>query len=140
MVIIAAVDRSERASAVIQEARQLAEAFEQSVHVVHVVTSSEFTDLGLKGVQADEQVNTDRVLELARDVAAEAAADLSVEWEPVGRIGDPADEVVAYASEIDASYIVVAGRKRSPAGKALFGSVAQSILLNADRPTVTAKR
>nr|WP_268762303.1 universal stress protein [Halorubrum saccharovorum] len=42
-----------------------------------------------------------------------------------------------YADERDARYIVVSPRRRSKTGKVLFGSVAQSILLNATTPVVS---
>lgn len=50
--------------------------------------------------------------------------------------GDAATEIVAMADEVDADIICVGGRKRSPTGKALFGSVAQSVILSTDRPVV----
>lgn len=50
--------------------------------------------------------------------------------------GDPAEQILAVATEIDASAIVMSGRKRSPTGKVLFGSVTQSVLLGADRPVM----
>ncbi len=50
--------------------------------------------------------------------------------------GDPATEIVSYAGEIEADLISLAGRKRSPAGKAIFGSVSQAVFLNADRPVL----
>ncbi|MFB6106635.1 MAG: universal stress protein [Halobacteriaceae archaeon] len=46
----------------------------------------------------------------------------------------PADGVLEVAADEDVDEIVVAGRKRSPARKAVLGSVAQSVVLNADRP------
>ncbi len=52
--------------------------------------------------------------------------------------GDPADQLLEAAQEGDADLIVVAGRKRSPTGKALFGSVTQSVILNAERPVMVA--
>nr|WP_241768123.1 universal stress protein [Haloferax sp. ATB1] len=55
----------------------------------------------------------------------------------MGLVGDPAEEVTEYADEQDASYIVVSPRRRSRTGKMLFGSVAQSILLNASCPVVS---
>lgn len=50
--------------------------------------------------------------------------------------GEPADEIRQQADELDADLIVVGGRKRSPAGKALFGSVSQSVILQSDRPVM----
>lgn len=50
--------------------------------------------------------------------------------------GPPTEGITELAEEIDADEIVMGGRKRSPAGKVLFGSVTQSILLDADLPVV----
>jgi len=50
--------------------------------------------------------------------------------------GDPAESILETAEELDADAICVAGRNRSPAGKVLFGSVTQSVVLNTDRPVL----
>lgn len=47
---------------------------------------------------------------------------------------DPGDAIVEVADDIDADRIIMAGRKRSPVGKVLFGSVAQDVLLNSKTP------
>jgi nucleotide-binding universal stress UspA family protein len=51
--------------------------------------------------------------------------------------GDPAESILDTAEDIDADAICVAGRKRSPTGKALFGSVSQSVILNTELPVLT---
>ncbi|ELY43771.1 UspA domain-containing protein [Natronorubrum tibetense GA33] len=50
--------------------------------------------------------------------------------------GDPAEAILEVAADIDADGIVMCGRDRSPTGKALFGSVTQSVVLSADCPVV----
>lgn len=77
------------------------------------------------------------VREFAEDVAANALDSAGVTGTSVGLIGRASSEILSYASEVGAEYIVVGPRKRSPAGKALFGSVAQSLLLDADIPVVS---
>lgn len=47
--------------------------------------------------------------------------------------GDPAEVILGVGADIEADLLALAGRKRSPAGKAIFGSVTQSVILDADR-------
>ena len=136
MVIVAAVDRSDRADIVIQEAKVLAEAFDDTIHVVHVIAKSEFNDIAMSMAKEKKEIDVESVRNAASNVAEEAAKSLDGSFVTVGLNGNPAEEVVNYAHEQEAQYIVVAGRKRSAAGKALFGSVAQSILMNAECPVV----
>ncbi len=49
---------------------------------------------------------------------------------------DPVQAILDHESAHDADAIVIGGRKRSPAGKVLFGSVTQSVLMNTDTPVV----
>ncbi len=140
MVIVAAVDGSKRAAAVVNEAVNLANAFDDTVHVVHVLTKSKYIDMGRTAAQnMDDSFSVNQVREEAANIATEAVTEIDSPVEFVGKMGDPADEIVNYADEQSARYIVVAGRKRSPVGKAIFGSVAQAVLLNADVPVVSAR-
>lgn len=140
MTIVAAVDRNERAPAVVREAVRLGEAFDEPVEVVHVLTREAFVSLERTQVsETGETVPVDRVIEMAESIAAEAIREADVEAEAVGLMGDPAEEIVGYADERDANYVVIAGRTRSPVGKALFGSVVQSVLLAAECPVVSLR-
>ena len=142
MVIVAAVDHSDQAQAVIQEADTLAQQFAEPIHVLHVMKRSEAIQAEEDSLtHTDEAVSVDDLRDRAADVAAELAEANSpgAETVTVGRIGDPAAEIVSYAGERDARYIVVSPQQRSQTGKILFGSVAQSVLLDADCPVVSLR-
>ena len=68
--------------------------------------------------------------------AQELLEDAGVAVELREGSGDPAASILETADELDADAICVAGRNRSPAGKVLFGSVTQSVVLNTDRPVL----
>ena len=50
--------------------------------------------------------------------------------------GSPAEQIVAYAGSEGADLICLAGRSRTPAGKAVFGSVSQSVMLDSEIPVL----
>lgn len=54
-----------------------------------------------------------------------------------GRVGEPVEEMLDEVDRRDARYMVIGGRKRTAVGKAIFGSITQSVLLNADIPVMT---
>ena len=78
-----------------------------------------------EGASVDQVASVRR----ARDILE--GADIEVTLEESS--GEPADAILRLADEQDAEMIVVAGRKRTPTGKVLFGSVTQSVILGTDR-------
>jgi nucleotide-binding universal stress UspA family protein len=68
--------------------------------------------------------------------ARETLEDAGVECRHYEASGEPGDELLAAAADVDADAICVSGRKRSPTGKAVFGSTTQTLVLNADRPVL----
>lgn len=139
MIVVAAVDRSDRAERVVREAVSVGEAFDATPHVVHVLSRSRFVELELSEThRTGRAVDLDRVREYAADVAEEAAAAAGVEGgvETVGLVGDPPETILEYAADRDARFVLVSSRQRTATGKLLFGSVTQSILLDADRSVI----
>jgi nucleotide-binding universal stress UspA family protein len=78
--------------------------------------------------------NASRVQSVRR--AREHLEDAGVETTVREDSGDTTQDIIDDAEENDVDAIVLGGRKRSPAGKAIFGSVTQSVILNTDRPVV----
>ena len=101
----------------------LAAALDRDLHVVHVTPDGE--SKGADGTESNALID-----------AEEAAEAVTGEFTAVELVGEPSERIIEYAKEHDASYVVVSGRKRSPVGKVLFGSVTQAILLNGDRPVL----
>ncbi|GAA0544974.1 universal stress protein [Halorubrum ejinorense] len=69
-------------------------------------------------------------------VAQSRLEDAGIEVTPEGYGGDAAKAILNVADDYDADQIVVAGRKRTPTGKVLFGSVTQSVILDTERPVL----
>ncbi|WP_255169628.1 universal stress protein [Natrononativus amylolyticus] len=70
--------------------------------------------------------------------AADALDEAGVDYTLRESSGDPATIILETARELEADLICLCGRKRTPTGKVLFGSVTQSVILSADRPVLTA--
>lgn len=136
MPIVAAVDQSERAELAVEQGRELADAFGVELHVVHV---GEFSVGNLSTETNQNSVDVDDARQRAEEIAADVGerAENTGEFKAVGLVGDAADELLEYSTERNAEYIVISGRKKSPVGKAVFGSLTQSVLLSAAQPVVS---
>lgn len=132
----------ERIEALADAAAEVAGPMGATVYILHVFDGAEFEQIAERmGYDSDSPPDPDDVVKRiigVRELTRELTAPLrnyGVGVEIGGRVGDSVgDEIVAVADEIDATRIVVGGRQRSPTGKAVFGSTAQRVLLNAPCP------
>lgn len=70
--------------------------------------------------------------------AADVLEDAGINVDAVVAEGDQADTIISFVERQDIDHVVVAGERRSPTGKALFGSDIQATILNTPVPvTVT---
>lgn len=110
-------------------------AEELSVIVVHVFPEFEVVDDSRGRVSSDELLeerDPPSSVTLAVDRLEEFGYDASVRVKE----GDPAETILDIGDEVGAECIVMCSRRRSPAGKALFGSVTQGVLLDGGFPVV----
>jgi nucleotide-binding universal stress UspA family protein len=92
---------------------------------------------GGKDLDADEAAGYE--LELADIRSQLEAAGVSHEVRQLVRGMEPAEDLIAVAEEIDADFIVIGLRRRTPVGKLILGSNAQRILLEAPCPVLAVK-
>jgi len=111
-----------------------------TVALAHVFTRSEY-DRARKNLDFDSDSEATPDAIAGRYVTVrnlrDAMEDADVEYSEHGHLvdGDEIGEgIVELAEEVEADLVVIGGRKRSPAGKAVFGSTAQEVLLNAPCP------
>lgn len=123
--------RTEQLSRAVNE---LAEPTGARIVVAHVFSDEEFADT-LSRLNIDAGADPDEVANRHATVRAivKSLAD-SVKYDVRGAVGKRAETILSLAEEVGANRIIVGGRKRSPTGKAIFGSTAQEVILNAPCP------
>lgn len=143
MTIAAAISGADRDATVVREGRKLAERLGEPLFVVLVMESADFVEYERANIEETGRVKDRTDVEaMARAFASDIADDAldgDFEYEVRAFIGDPVEELSNFADANEVEYLVIGGRKRSPIGKLVFGSTAQSILLNYDRPIVSVK-
>ena len=134
---LAVVDAEESTKALVREAGELAAAVDAELVLLHVTTNDEYEEtrqtmegipnssVGYSGEKAREGAEN-----FAADIGREVLEGIDVSYESVGALGDEQTEILDTAEEYDCDHLFMAGEKRSPTGKALFGDLTQSIILN----------
>jgi nucleotide-binding universal stress UspA family protein len=105
---------------------------EDTVFAVHSLKGQE-KDASMGEEESDVVVESREVLEALAD---QLAGHAKVETHQLVRGNDPHEDILLAADEYDADEIVIGIRQRSAAERTLFGSNAQKVLMNADRPVV----
>lgn len=127
----------------LREAREQALGSGAELLLLVTLTESEYEEtqemLDTIGDVENTSYTDDEVFAAAANDAKELARDVlkgeDVSYQILSRIADEderAETVISAATEEDCDHVFVIGRNRSPAGKALFGDLAQHVILNFD--------
>jgi len=130
----------ERARAAMEAAASLPKA-DQAVQVTVLNVEKELDVVDAEGGTARsgewyDPTDFPQSVEQAREFFEDAGISVETRREHA----DPAESILEVAEELGVDLIVMSGRTRTPAGKVLFGSVTQSVLLNADVPVTVTTR
>ena len=136
MVVLAAIGEERRSNPVLAVAADLAAAHGERLDVLHVVPEEEF-ETHKAAIDDFSFAQEEQSAAAFSEEVAEETLDDTADISGVGRVGDPVDQTISVVEETDPRYLVIGGRRRSPAGKAVFGSKTQDILLRSPVPVMT---
>lgn len=134
--ILLPTDGTDSMDAVVETAADIAGRRDAEVYVLYVVDDRAFLTL-------QDEMKTEVLAELtgegeaATDRAATRLREAGIDVEATIREGDPADEILAYAEEVDADLIAM-GTRRGDYANNLMGSVSQKVVARASVPVLTS--
>ena len=128
---------AERIDRLAEETIDIAGPSGATVVLGHVFTDEEYArtvaSLGFDDAGRPSPNEVARRHATIRDLGARLD-EAGIEYTVGGAVGDHGESIVGLAEEANADLAIVGGRQRSPTGKAVFGSTAQTVLLSAPCP------
>jgi nucleotide-binding universal stress UspA family protein len=142
MLLTVGPNDKSRLDALSETVVQVAKPTGATVVITHVFTPDQFetiaADLGMADLaetEVDEMLERHESVRHFERVFDEHGVDHVVE----GVVGDISEGIVGIAEETGSDRVVVSGETRSAVGKAVFGSTAQDVLLEAPCPVTYVK-
>jgi len=131
------VEDTDAHSALLREAGELAAGTGADLVLLSLEARDEVDESTEQFARTEGVGVVEMIIEDAREsiaaVAGEALSDLDVAYETMAAVTEPderADEIIATAGQTDCDHVFLVGQERSPTGKAIFGDVAQAVVLN----------
>lgn len=137
-VLVAVGGRDDaRADALVDAVRAVAAPSDARVVVAHVFDTDSYRETVERMLGTDRgHIEPDELaarMTVTRTITDRLEAE-SIDCTARATTGTSGEGIVDLAEDVNADRVVIGGRQRSPTGKALFGSTAQEIMLNAPCP------
>jgi nucleotide-binding universal stress UspA family protein len=140
--ILAPTDFSESSKFALNHAKALAERFEASLHLLHVLPDphAQAWSIEAAGVPVDElQTRWGQEAKQRLDEALTAEEHRSLRTVTETRVGHPFLEIIRYAKAHDVDLIVIGTHGRGAIEHMLLGSVAEKVVRKAPCPVLTVR-
>ena len=136
--ILVPTDFSEDAAYALERAQSLAQAFGAHLHLLHIVEMPVFVPpYAMPSAAASA---TDALLEQGRVELDNLVARVEgVEVTATTRLGNPSDQIVAYAAEVPCDLIVIATHGRRGLARFLLGSTTERVVRLAECPVLSVR-
>lgn len=111
----------------------------------HALNEARLRDTELAVLHVVDSIDADNAeayrLGVADEIERVLGSDCPVAWQLYLAVPAPdaAEAILGRAAEVGADLLIIGARRRSPVGKALMGSLTQSILLAAELPVLVVK-
>jgi nucleotide-binding universal stress UspA family protein len=141
-VLLAISQRDERRLAELVDTAADVVSADGTVVVLHAFEEDRYDEIAAELHLGPDAKSRPDELAQRHTVASDAAERLrerGIDVTVRGAIGENGTAILRVADDVDANMLIVGGRSRSPSGKALFGSTAQRVLLDADAPVTFVK-
>ncbi len=113
--------------------------------LIQAITEASYRATDLVVLHVVESIDKDRQeayrLGVADEIEKAVGDQAGVPWELrlATSGGDLGEAILGQLDKLDADLLVIGARRRSPVGKAFLGSVAQTLILEADLPVLVVK-
>jgi nucleotide-binding universal stress UspA family protein len=138
--MLLATDGSEEAELATRAAIELAEGTGSELHVVYVEPLPDFMKKNDAGSPGYDRELYEKIEEEARETLRKLVWRVKVAGGTVAdshlRMGAVAEEIVAFADELEVDLIIVGSRRLRGIRRALAGSVSESVFRHAHRPVL----
>lgn len=117
----------------------LAEPTDARVVLLHVFTQKAYdTGIAEAGFDPDDPPSPDELASRleAIDSLSLALEESDISYEIEGAVGKEGETILRRTEDPDCDILYMSGRRRSPTGKAVFGSTAHRIMMNSSCPVL----